>query len=67
MSLYPTINAKLSSGETMSVSAEPNGKPGHYLATLTFPKEGSWEWSIQAFTMDQPMPVLDVARQMLQL
>lgn len=59
--LYPTINAKLSSTETMSVSAEPNGKPGHYLATLTFPKEGSWEWSIQAFTMDQPMPVLNVA------
>jgi hypothetical protein len=59
--LYPTINAKLASGETMSVSAEPNGKPGHYSATLTFPKEGSWEWSIQAFTMDQPMPVLDVA------
>jgi hypothetical protein len=59
--LYPTINAKLSSGETMSVSAEPSGKPGHYAATLIFPKEGSWEWSIQAFTMDQPMPMLNVA------
>ncbi len=59
--LHPTITAKLSSAETMSISAEPSGKPGHYAATLTFPKEGSWEWSIQAFTMDQPMPVLNVA------
>jgi len=58
--LYPTINAKLSSTETMSISAEPNGKPGHYSATLTFPKEGRWEWTIQAFTMEQPMPVLNV-------
>jgi cytochrome c2 len=59
--LHPTLTAKLSSAETMVFSAEPNGKPGHYVATLTFPKEGSWEWSIQAFTMDQPMPVLNVA------
>jgi hypothetical protein len=59
--LYPTINAKLSSTEIVSASAEPSGKPGHYAATLTFPKEGNWKWSIQAFTMDQPMPVLDVA------
>ncbi len=59
--LHPTITARLSSAETMSISAEPSGKPGHYAATLTFPKQGSWEWSIQAFTMDQPMPVLNVA------
>ena len=59
--LHPTLTAKLSSAETMVISAQPNGKPGHYVATLTFPKEGSWEWSIQAFTMDQSMPVLNVA------
>jgi cytochrome c2 len=59
--LHPTITAKLASAESMSISAEPSGKPGHYAATLTFPKEGSWKWSIQAFTMDQPMPVLNVA------
>lgn len=59
--LYPTITAKLSPTETMDVSAEPDGKPGHYVATLTFPKEGNWEWSIQAFTMQQPMPILSVA------
>ncbi|HEY5731512.1 MAG TPA: cytochrome c, partial [Anaerolineales bacterium] len=39
----------------------PEGKPGHYTATLTFPKEGNWEWSIQAFSMDQKMPTLSVA------
>lgn len=59
--LHPTITAKLSAAETISINAEPSGKPGHYAATLTFPKEGSWEWSVQAFTMDQPMPVLNVA------
>ena len=59
--LYPTITAKLSSAEPMVISAEPEGKPGHYTATLIFPKEGNWEWSIQAFTMDQPMPTLKVA------
>jgi cytochrome c2 len=58
--LEPTVAARLSLGETLVVYAEPEGKPGHYVATLTFPKEGAWEWSIQAFTMDQPMPVLTV-------
>jgi Cytochrome c len=59
--LYPTITTQLSFAETMSISAEPEGKTGHYVATLTFPKEGNWEWSIQAFTMHQPMPILSVA------
>src|SRR6266540_2279970 len=59
--LHPTITASLPSAETMTVSAEPEGKTGHYVATLTFPKEENWEWSIQAFTMDQAMPTLRVA------
>jgi hypothetical protein len=59
--LEPTVTAGLSLDENLVVYAEPKGKPGHYVATLTFPKEGEWEWSIQAFTMDQPMPVLTVA------
>lgn len=56
-----TIVATSSKEERLVVLAEPDGEPGHYTATLTFPKEGDWEWSIQAFTMDQPMPVLHVA------
>ena len=59
--LEPSITAKLSFVEKLVVHAESEGKPGHYAATITFPKEGEWEWSIQAFTMDQPMPVLSVA------
>ncbi|RPJ26343.1 MAG: hypothetical protein EHM33_11930 [Chloroflexi bacterium] len=57
----PTVTARLSSDEKLVVYGESDGKPGHYVATLTFPKEGNWEWSIQAFTMDQPMPALSVA------
>jgi hypothetical protein len=59
--LDPTVTAKLTSTEEMVFHAEPKGDPGHYEATLKFPKEGNWEWSIQAFTMDQPMPALNVA------
>lgn len=59
--LEPTVTAGLALVEKLVVYAEPEGKPGHYAATIRFPKEGEWEWSIQAFTMDQPMPVLTVA------
>jgi len=59
--LDPTVTATSSGGETFVVNAEPEGKPGHYAATLTFPKEGEWNWSIKAFTMDQKMPTLSVA------
>ncbi len=57
----PTVTARLSTDEEFVEHAEPEGEPGHYSATFTFPKEGNWEWSIQAFTMDQPMPILSVA------
>ena len=59
--LYPTVTAMPAKGDSLMVNAEPNDKPGHYTATLTFPQEGRWEWSIQAFTMHQPMPALHVA------
>lgn len=57
----PTVSARLSTDENFMVHAEPEGEPGHYAANLTFPKEGNWEWSIKAFTMDQLMPTLSVA------
>ena len=59
--IEPTITATLSNADTFVVKAVPEGKIGHYVATLTFPKAGNWSWSIQAFTMDQPMPVLSVS------
>src|SRR5690349_17408227 len=43
--LYPTITATLLKDEQFTVSAEPDGEPGHYTATLTFPTEGEWQWS----------------------
>ena len=58
--LYPTVAATSSQGDQFVVDAEPGEGSGHYMATLTFPKEGNWEWSIQAFSMDQPMPALNV-------
>jgi hypothetical protein len=59
--LEPTITARLGFNEKFIVQAEPDGERGHYAATVTFPKEGKWEWSIQAFSMDQPMPLLMVS------
>ena len=59
--LNPTITANLYKDAEFVVPAEAEGKPGYYTATLTFPKEGDWRWSIQAFAMDQPMPMLSVA------
>lgn len=61
MDLHPTITANLEKGSQLVINAEAEGKPGHYAATVTLPKEGEWQWSIQAFTMDQPMPNLNVA------
>ena len=34
----PTVTAGLALDEKLVVYAEPEGKPGHYVATLTFPK-----------------------------
>jgi hypothetical protein len=59
--LDPTITAALPNADRFVVRAEAEGEPGHYTATLTFPKEGDWNWSIQAFSMDQRMPTLNVA------
>ncbi|MDQ2692443.1 MAG: cytochrome c [Chloroflexota bacterium] len=58
--LAPTVTA-FHKDTRFIAEAEPGSKPGHYTATLTFPREGEWMWSIQAFSMDQPMPRLHVA------
>ena len=59
--LDPTVTATSPGSEKFVVHATAEGKPGHYSATLTFPAEGNWIWSIQAFSMDQAMPELSVA------
>lgn len=59
--LDPILNMHLDKTNAFVIHAERKGKPGHYTATLTIPKAGEWEWSIQAFSMDQKMPALNVA------
>lgn len=59
--LDPTITATSSNSESFIVHAKPEGETGHYAATLTFPVEGNWNWSIRAFSMEQTMPALSVA------
>lgn len=59
--LEPRIIANLYKEQEIVVHAEPDGEPGHYTASLTFPKEGEWRWFIEAFTMRQLMPMLTVA------
>lgn len=58
--LDPVLTAH-SGKDKLTVIAKPDGTPGHYSAVLTFSVEGEWDWTIQAFTMEQKMPVLSVA------
>jgi cytochrome c2 len=48
-------------GEGFTAYAKPEGDTGHYTAQFTFPSPGTWDWSIQAFSMEQPMPPLNVS------
>jgi cytochrome c2/uncharacterized membrane protein len=61
--LTPAISAQnADNGDAFSIDALPvNGYPGRYEAILTFPSAGTWEWAIQAFSMDQLMPDLVVS------
>jgi cytochrome c2 len=57
--LTPTVSAHRS-GASVTEEAKAQGQSGHYVAVLTFPQAGEWEWSIQAFSGNQPMPPLTV-------
>jgi cytochrome c2 len=46
--------------EAVEVVADPQGAPGHYVATITLLRAGTWEWSIDAFWPAQTMPSLTV-------
>lgn len=59
--LTPDLQAThVESGKTLEVSAHEDGPPGHYAAELILDQPGNWTWSIQAFTMLQPLPPLEV-------
>jgi cytochrome c2 len=61
--LEPVIQARnTQTGEKFTVYALPaENQTGVYEAVFTFPSAGSWEWTIQAFTMNQRMPEISVA------
>ena len=48
------------SQRSIQITAQELKQPGHYAASLVFPEAGTWEWSVQAFAMDQRMPELEV-------
>ena len=46
----PEVTAtNAATGETVKVTARPAGQPGHFLATLTLPSAGEWQWTIQPY------------------
>ncbi len=59
--ITPTISGSLTGAkESISVMAVEEGEPGHYVASLNFPKAGEWSWKIDSFG-EQVMPPLSVA------
>jgi LPXTG-motif cell wall-anchored protein len=49
-------------GESVTTKGHAEGKPGHYLATMTFPSAGSWTWEItlENLLMQSKFPPLTV-------
>jgi YtkA-like protein len=49
-------------GETIAAKVVAEGKPGHYVATLTFPSAGTWSWEItlERLQMQSKFPPLTV-------
>ena len=47
---YPGANTEIiirsSSGETRRFAGRPEGAEGHYVANVTFPEPGQWEWEV---------------------
>ena len=39
-------------GERITAEATAEGTEGHYVATMTFPADGTWEWSIRTRDLD---------------
>jgi hypothetical protein len=59
--ITPIISGQLTGAkESISVMAVEEGEPGHYVASLNFPKAGEWSWKIDSFGV-QVMPDLSVA------
>ena len=58
-----SVEAKhLENSTRISIPARSAGTEGKYLASLSFPHPGPWEWGISLgpYGVTQPMPILDV-------
>lgn len=60
--LSPMITlTHVESGDVVSVTAHAEGAAGHYVAEITLPKAGSWEWQIAAFGEPAALAPLSIA------
>jgi hypothetical protein len=60
--ITPTITlSNGAAGERLTFFAEAQGGPGHYVATITLPEAGAWEWEIEAFGPPATMAPITVA------
>jgi hypothetical protein len=64
--IEPLIVAEHPSGRRLEVQATPTKKPGHFVAELTFPIDGSWTWTIYpnplaGETLFEPLTVMPAA------
>jgi hypothetical protein len=59
--LSPTLAfTSKSTNEKVSFKAQPEGKIGHYVATVSLPASGTWNWEIDAFGPVATMAPIDV-------
>jgi hypothetical protein len=55
VALKPIVTATNSAtGEEITVTATGDWKTGHYIARLTLPSAGEWQWGIQPFGAEAP-------------
>jgi uncharacterized protein (DUF2141 family) len=48
--MEPTVTAtNPATGESVTITAQPEGAAGHYVASFTLPSAGEWNWEIQPF------------------
>lgn len=59
--ITPRITLTSGAGERVTVFAEAEGGPGHYIATITLPAAGVWEWEVEAFGPIATMAPITVA------
>ncbi len=54
------IVARSSDGRSFSFAGMPDGAPGHYVARVTFPAAGTYQWSVTQGDYFAPMPLASI-------